>query len=48
MFLVLTDIDINRASPVDTPPPSVPPTFRGRPCRLNNDVFFMAPGQAIN
>jgi len=40
---LLTDIDINScSSPVETPPPSVPSTFRGRPCRLNNDVFFMS------
>uniref|UniRef100_A0A1B6DHZ6 PH domain-containing protein n=2 Tax=Clastoptera arizonana TaxID=38151 RepID=A0A1B6DHZ6_9HEMI len=41
---LLTDIDINScSSQLETPPPSVPATFRGRPYpyRLNNDIFFM-------
>ncbi|KAG8263710.1 hypothetical protein J6590_027643 [Homalodisca vitripennis] len=45
---LLTDIDINScSSQMDTPPPSVPPTFRGRPYpyRLNNDVYFMSTGK---
>ncbi|XP_054284264.1 uncharacterized protein LOC129001107 [Macrosteles quadrilineatus] len=45
---LLTDIDINSCSSnLDTPPPSVPATFRGRPYpyRLNNDVFFMSTGK---
>jgi hypothetical protein len=44
---VLTDIDINGYDThMETPPPSVPATFRGRPTsyRLNNDVFFMSAG----
>jgi hypothetical protein len=46
-FTVLTDIDINGCDMhMETPPPSVPATFRGRPTsyRLNNDVFFMSAG----
>ncbi|XP_063245124.1 uncharacterized protein LOC134546316 isoform X2 [Bacillus rossius redtenbacheri] len=42
---LLTDIDINSYDvQMDTPPPSVPPSFRGRPTsyRLNSDVFFMS------
>lgn len=42
---LLTDIDINScSSQLETPPPSVPATFRGRPYpyRLNNDIFFMS------
>jgi hypothetical protein len=44
---VLTDIDITGYDMhMDTPPPSVPATFRGRPTsyRLNSDVFFMSAG----
>gem|GEM_PF-6864474 len=41
-FLVLTNIDINA---METPPPSIPPSLRGRtPCRNNSDIFFMATG----
>ncbi|PSN55427.1 hypothetical protein C0J52_05673 [Blattella germanica] len=42
---LLTDIDINGCDmQMETPPPSVPATFRGRPTsyRLNSDVFFMS------
>lgn len=42
---LLTDIDINGYDMhMETPPPSVPATFRGRPTsyRLNSDVFFMS------
>ncbi|GFG35982.1 hypothetical protein Cfor_03565, partial [Coptotermes formosanus] len=42
---LLTDIDINGYDThMETPPPSVPATFRGRPTsyRLNSDVFFMS------
>ncbi|XP_068083246.1 uncharacterized protein [Anabrus simplex] len=41
---LLTDIDVNSYDlTLETPPPSVPATFRGRPTsyRLNSDVFFM-------
>ncbi|KAJ9597151.1 hypothetical protein L9F63_026959, partial [Diploptera punctata] len=44
---LLTDIDINGCDmQMETPPPSVPATFRGRPTsyRLNSDVFFMSAG----
>ncbi|XP_075213417.1 uncharacterized protein LOC142319715 isoform X1 [Lycorma delicatula] len=40
---LLTDIDINRCDAnMQTPPPSVPSTFRGRPYKLNSDIFFMS------
>ncbi|RZF42218.1 hypothetical protein LSTR_LSTR004367 [Laodelphax striatellus] len=40
---LLTDIDINRCdAPMQTPPPSIPSTFRGRPYKLNSDIFFMS------
>nr|CAD7397027.1 unnamed protein product [Timema poppensis] len=44
---MLTDIDINDSDTLlDTPPPSVTASIRGRPTsyRLNSDVFFMSPG----
>ena len=50
-FAVLTDIDINGCDmQMETPPPSVPATFRGRPTsyRLNSDVFFMSAGDLIS
>nr|CAD7261072.1 unnamed protein product [Timema shepardi] len=43
---LLTDIDINDSDTLlDTPPPSVTASIRGRPTsyRLNSDVFFMSP-----
>nr|CAD7195872.1 unnamed protein product [Timema douglasi] len=43
---MLTDIDINDSDTLmDTPPPSVTASIRGRPTsyRLNSDVFFMSP-----